>query len=206
MSCPKNIKTYFTDQNNDSILLNINTDAFAFGTINDIINFMVKNPLANTTTENHKTGDTLFFYASEYNPNDDVIQWLINSDEYDINYRNSCGENVIEYLIKSKFNSDKIYSRIKFILDMGLFDINQKNNSNESLLEIASYCGYLQLVKFLIGNGFIYDKEMIQIIIKKLDSICVGECDDYFSLNDKNKEKYLNTLNPIIDYLKTLYL
>ena len=87
---------------------------------------------------------------------------------------------------------------------MGLFDINQRNSLNESILEFASYYGNIKLVKYLIENGFKYDKDMIENIIVKLDSICKGECEDYFPLNDKNTEKYLNILNPIIDYLKSI--
>lgn len=119
------INALFVDSNGDSIKVKIKTDPFINGSISDIINWMVANPLATIDMEDIKTGITPFFLACEHNKNDDLIEWFIDTNETDLNFINAHGLNIIDYLRKSKVKTPLIANRIKYII--------QKNKSKCNL-------------------------------------------------------------------------
>ena len=124
MSISSIINALFVDSNGDSIKIKIKTDPFINGSISDIINWMVANPLATIDMEDIKSGITPFFLACEHNKNDDLIKWFIDTNETDLNFKNAHGLNIIDYLLKSKVKMPFIANRIEYIID------SQKNKSN----------------------------------------------------------------------------
>jgi hypothetical protein len=114
MSIPTHINTIFTDSNNDNINVKISTKPFINGSIDDIIDWMVRYQFANIDMEDTKTGETPFFLACRYNTNDNLIKWLIQTDETTLTFENKYKMNVINYL--KKHNCD--CNRINLLLEL----------------------------------------------------------------------------------------
>lgn len=199
---PKIINTIFTDFNCDSVKLKLNTEPFINGSINDVTNWMVKNPLGNVDMKDVKTGITLFFLTCRYNKNDDLIIWLIENKETNLNFTNSNGENILEYLSKCEFNSPLISSRIILILKYHSFDTTIKNQFGDTIFDILCYSGYTDVIKYLFDNGLKIDPENIKNKINKLNEIIKGECDDYWTSDEINNDFLSSTLENVIKYLE----
>lgn len=205
MVIPLNINALFSDSNGDSIRVKIDTKPFIYGDIDDIINWMVLNQIATVDMEDIKTGITPFFLACQYNPNDDLIKWLIQTHETNLSFKNNKKLNVIEYLIRSKFNSQIISNRIKYILDFQKFDYNEKNDLDDTLFEQLCYSGYLDIVNILVTNGSIYlSPDKIEMIIRQISKIITGECTDYWPTSSVDEHHFNKSLDNIIQYLTSI--
>ena len=127
MEIPSHIKVLFKDSNGDSVRIKLDTKPFISGSVDSVVNWMVTNPIGNVDMPDIKTGITLFFLACRYNPNDELITWLIETDETKLSFANSKGDTVLEYLVKLDFNCSAISSRIKLLMKYYPFDLDKKN-------------------------------------------------------------------------------
>ena len=202
MVIPSNINALFSDSNGDSVKVKINTKPFITGSIDDIVNWMVANQIATVDMEDTKTGVTPFFLACRHNPNDDLFKWLIQTQETNLSFKNKKNLNVIEYLIRSEFNSPTLSHRIKYILNNKKFDYMAKNNLGDTLFDQFCYSGYLDIVSILVTHGAIYlSPDKIEIIIKKINKIIAGECTDYYPIENVNEQHFIKSLENIVQYL-----
>ena len=203
MEIPKYINALFSDSNGDTIKVKLSTQPFVSGSIDTVVNWMVSNPIGNVDMPDIKSGLTLFFLACRYNPNDDLIIWLIETGETNLGFVNSNGDSVLEYLAKSVFNSPQISSRIKLLLKYHSFEFDRKNKFGDTLFEIFCYSGYLDVIQQICSNGYCPDKENIDYLIKKINSIITEECDDYWSLDEVDEEFLLNSLDKVNVFLES---
>ena len=111
MVIPTHIYTIFSDTNGDTLKVKLETKPFISGSIDSVIDWMVSNPIGNVDMEDIKSQETLFFLACKHNPNNELIKWLVESGETQLDFVNSQNENVFEYwqnllLILHKFLQD----------------------------------------------------------------------------------------------------
>lgn len=202
MVIPSYINAIFTDSNADSVKVKLVTKPFISGTIDDVINWMVLNQIATVDMEDIKTGITPFFLACQHNPNDDLFKWLIQTHETDLKFKNKKNINVIEYLLRSEFNSPVISNRIKYILHNQKFDYTEKNNLGDTLFDLLCYSGYLDIVNMLVTNGSLYlSPDKIKVIITRINSMITGEYIDYWSIPNVNEQYFYKSLDNIVQYL-----
>ncbi len=206
----KHINTYFTDVNNDSIKVKLDTKPFIDGNVDDIVNWMVKHQFGNVNMEDNKTGETPFFIACLHNKSDDMVEWLITSKEANLLYQNRYGECVIKYMLRSKFNSKTVTNRIKLLLKYYPYDFIHKEQVEdedelfieESLLELAAYGGYVDVIKYLNKTGLQIDAITKNNIINKINNIINGKCNEYWTTDDVNPDIFYNTLDSVVQYLQ----
>jgi len=204
MEIPKQIDVLIKDVNQDYIQIKLDTEPFISGSIKQVVNWMVLNPLGNVDMPDIQSGITLFFLACRYNSNNELIIWLIESCETKLQFTNSDGDTVLEYLAKSEFNSPKISARIKLLMSYHLFDFDRQNKYNDSLFDILCYSGYVDIVHGILSNGYQPGQEKQTKLLEKLNGIITGECDDYWSTYEINEEHFLNSLEGIRNYLQGL--
>jgi ankyrin repeat protein len=202
MEIPNQIDVIIKDVNQDCIQLKLDTEPFISGSIKSVVNWMVLNPLGNVDISDIQSGITLFFLACRYNPNNELIIWLIESGETKLNFTNSEGDTVLEYLAKSEFNSPEISSRIKLLMNYHLFDLDRQNKYNDSLFDILCYSGYVDIVQCILSNGYEPGQEKQTKLIEKLNDIITGECDDYWSTYEVNEDHFSRSLEGIINLLE----
>ncbi len=204
MEIPQFIHTTFTDANADSVRLKLPTLPFVSGSIDSVVNWMVANPLGNVDMEDKKTGATLFFLACKHNPSDKLIVWLIETGETKLDFVNSQGENVVEYLGKSAFNSPQIFSRIKLLLKYHSFDLDRKNKFQDSLFDIFAYSGYAGLIELVCAGGYVPNIDRVNRLIKQINDIITGQCDDYWSSDEVDSNFLLESLDKVIVVLQQI--
>lgn len=204
MQKPAHINTLFKDFNGDSVKIKLKTAPFISGSVDDIVNWMISNPIGNIDMEDLTTGITLFFLACRYNPNDEVITWLIETGETKLDFINSKKENIIEYLAKTEFNSPRISSRIILLLKYILFDVNYKNYFGDTFLDIFCYSGYVDVIDHVVKKEIKFSPDKISELIVKVNQIITGECDDYWTTDDVNEQYFFKSLENVIKYLETL--
>ncbi len=198
MNTLKQINTHFYDTNGDDVVVKIATKPFINGGIDDVVNWMVQYQYANVNMEDSDTGDTFFFLACLNNPNDDLIKWLIETGEVDLNYENYHGENVIDYLCVNSFNSEFIENRIKILLDYHTFDFNKVNYKGESKFEHICITGNYNIVKHLVEKKLVNPNlNMFLTIQQKLSTII----NDHLNIST-NLNKYCEGLQLINNYLR----
>lgn len=202
MEIPSYINILFTDVNGDCIRVKLDTKPFISGSINSVINWMVSNPIGNVDIPDIKSGITLFFLACRYNPNDELITWLIESNETQLDFINPEGDNVIEYLVKSDFNSPEISSRIKLLMKYHSFDLDKKNKHGDSLFDILCYSGYVDIVQYILSNGYELGQEKQTKLLTLINEIITGECDDYWSSYEINEEHFIKSLKSLLNLLE----
>lgn len=204
MEIPTHIHTIFSDSNGDSIKVKLETKPFISGSIDSVINWMVSNPIGNVDMTDIKSHDTLFFLACKYNPNDQLITWLVETGETKLNFVNSQGDNVIEYLAKSAFNSPEISSRIKLLLKLGFeqFDLSKPNKHSDSLFDIFGYSGYIDVIEYVFSMGYEPSQEKLTRLIIQINEIITGECDDYWSSDEVDENFLLETLYRVLNLLE----
>ena len=205
MVIPTYIHTFFSDSNGDSVKLKLETKPFISGSIDSVVNWMVSNPIGNVDMSDIKSHQTLFFLACKHNPDDELIKWLVQTGETNLNFVNSQGENVIEYLAKSAFNSPQISSRIILLLKLGWdkFDMNKPNKYSDSLFDIFCYSGYLDVINYVLSNGYEPSQEKLSRLIKQINEIITGECDDYWSSDEVDENILLETLKKVLNLLES---
>jgi hypothetical protein len=204
MAIPTYINTIFKDANADSVTIRLETKPFISGTIDSVINWMVSHQIGNVDMQDTKSHETFFFLACKYNPNDELITWLVETGETKLDFVNSQGENVLEYLAKSAFRSPHISSRIKLLLNLGWdkFDLNKPNKFDDSIFDIFCYSGYSDVINYCFSKGFEPSQEKIARLIQKINFIITGECDDYWSTDEVNEEFLFETLDQVLILLQ----
>ncbi len=204
MVIPTYINTFFRDANADSVKIKLETKPFVSGSIDSVVNWMVSNPIGNVDMEDNKSHETLFFLACRYNSSDELITWLVETGETNLNFVNSQGENVLEYLGKSAFNSPQISSRIKLLLSLGWdkFDLNKPNNFSDSIFDIFCYSGYLDVINYCFSKGFEPSQEKLTQLIQKINNIITEDCDDYWSTDEVDEEFLFQTLGQVLNLLE----
>ena len=202
MEIPNQIDVLLKDVNNDCIKLKLDTEPFISGSIKQVVNWMVLNPLGNVDMPDIQSGITLFFLACRYNPNNELIIWLIESCETKLSFTNSDGDTVLEYLAKSEFNSPKISARIKLLMSYHLFDLDRQNKYNDSLFDILCYSGYIDIVKYILSNGYEPGQEKQTKLINQVNEIITGECDDYWSTYEIDEDHFYRSLEGIMKLLE----
>ncbi len=201
------MNTAFSDENGDEIIVKISTEPFVKGNINDVINWMVKYQYGHVNMEDNDGGYgyTFFFIACLHNPNDDLIKWLIETNEADLDYENYFGLNVIEFLAFNIKYFDKAYEefiekRAKLILDMHTFDFNKKDN--DSITKFQKICrnGNYKIVKHLVTNNHVkLDLQIINDTVNNLNQL-INQLKPYSS----GYSKFIEKLKVIINYLNQL--
>ena len=201
MVIPTHITALFTDSNEDSIKVKLETKPFISGFINSVINWMVSNPIGNVDMEDIKSHETFFFLACKYNPNNELIIWLVETGETQLYFVNSKDENVFEYLAKSAFNSPQISSRLILLIKLGFNKNNfDKNNKfGDSLFDILCYSGYIDVIKYIFSLGYKPSQEKMNQITKKINKIITGECDEYWSSDEIDEELLIGSLEKILN-------
>jgi hypothetical protein len=202
MNIPSQINVLFKDTNGNSTEIKLDTKPFISGSVESVINWMVSNPIGNVDMEDITSNVTLFFLACRYNHCDNLITWLIESEETQLNFTNSEGENVLDYLAKSEFNSPEISSRIKLLMKYYSFDLEKKNKYGDSLFDILCYSGYTDVIQYILSNGYEPCKEKQIKLLKKINEIITEECDDYWSTYEINEEHFSCSLETILNILK----
>jgi hypothetical protein len=204
MVIPTYINTFFRDANGDSIKIKLETKPFVSGSVDSVINWMVSNQIGNVDMEDIKSYETFFFLACKHNPSDELITWLVETGETKLDFVNSQGENVLEYLGKSAFNSPQISSRIKLLLNLGWdkFDLNKQNKFSDSIFDIFCYSGYLDVINYCFSKGFEPSQERIARLIQKINNIINEDCDDYWSTDEVNEEFLFQTLGQVLNLLQ----
>jgi hypothetical protein len=204
MVIPTYINAIFKDENFDCAKVKLETKPFVSGSIDSVINWMVSNPIGNVDMEDIKSHETFFFLACKHNPSDELITWLVETGETNLNFVNSQGENILEYLGKSAFNSPQISSRIKLLLNLGWekFDLNKPNKFSDSVFDIFCYSGYTDVINYCFLKGFEPSQERIARLIQKINNIITGECDDYWSTDEVNEEFLFQTLEQVLNLLE----
>jgi hypothetical protein len=203
MEIPPRIIVLFSDANGDSKKIKLDTKPFISGTIDSVINWMVLNPFGNIDMEDIKSGVTLFFLACRYNRNNDLIKWLIKTKETNLDFINSNSENVVEYLATSAFNSPKISSRIKLLLKLHPFNLDKKNKYGDTIFNILCYYGYIDIINYVLFNGYKLDNEKIIFLIERINQIITSKCNNYKYTNNFNNDYLHDSLQNILELLKS---
>jgi len=204
MEIPNQIDVLFKDLNGNSSQIKLDTKPFIFGSVDSVVNWMVANPIGNVDMPDitQWAGVTLFFLACRYNPNNELIIWLIESGETKLQFTNSEGDTVLEYLAKSEFNSPEISTRIKLLMSYHLFDLDRQNKYNDSLFDILCYSGYVDIVHGILSNGYELGQEKQIELLEKINDIITGECDDYWSTYEVDQDHFFTSLESIKQLLK----
>ena len=199
MEIPNQIDVLFKDLNGNSSQIKLDTKPFIFGSVDSVVNWMVANPIGNVDMPDitQWAGVTLFFLACRYNPNNELIIWLIESGETKLQFTNSEGDTVLEYLAKSEFNSPEISARIKLLMSYHLFDLDRQNKFNDSLFDILCYSGYVDIVQGILSNGYELGQEKQIELLEKINDIITGECDDYWSTYEVDEDHFSRSLESI---------
>jgi hypothetical protein len=203
MEIPKKLTVLFSDNNGYSMRVKLETCAFISGTQNSVIKWMVLYPYGNVDMEDIKSYVTLFFLACRYNPNTELIRWLIITRETDLNFVNSNNENVVEYLAKSSFNSQKISSRIKLLLKYHKYNLDKITKKGETLFNLLCYSGYSNIIEYVLLNGYKLEKESIIYLIKKIEEMQCGKNTDYWSIEKVNEYYFYDSLEGVLELLKS---
>ena len=73
------------------------------------------------------------------------------------------------------------------------------------MFDTLCYSGYVNIVQYILSNGYEPGHEKITKLIKQVNEIITGECDDYcsnYEVNEVNEEHLIWSLEGILNLLK----
>ena len=81
-----------------------------------------------------------------------------------------------------------------------MFD--KKNKHKDSLFDILCYSGYVDIVQYILSNGYELGQEKQTKLLKQINEIITGECDDYWSSYEINEDYFSRSLEGILNLLE----
>ena len=83
------------------------------------------------------------------------------------------------------------------------WDLNKPNRYSDSLFDIFCYSGYLDVIEYVGSLGYEPSQEKLTWLIKQINNIITGECDDYWSGDEVDEDFLLETLDKVLNLLES---